>query len=117
MMLPDFTPVTDVIPAPPEYRLELRGPQKVWPDIQKLDDGRLVLDWWRAADGLAMVRVWRREDHPNMGLLPPNTPRVVKSLFSADGQLKRLRATHCDNSIPSALAAWDMFKRNLKRAA
>ena len=126
MPLPDFTPKTSIV------AFEKPAFAKPWggamPPLHKLPNGELVVDWYQHREeppevvtflqrhhpnyvphpkaGLAVATVWRREDHPNKALLPPNAPRTVKALYRADVQLAMLRSAY--DTTP-ALDAWESY--------
>jgi hypothetical protein len=111
--LPSYRPVgAEWIPVPASYRLEHHGPTKVFPDIQKLPDGRLALDWYRALDGRPMVKAWRQADHYNMAQLPSTCPRVVRQLYRAEFQLRWLRMVEAwwwFKAVYEAERAWEKW--------
>lgn len=119
MTLPDFKPITEEIEAPSEYRPQLRGPQVVWPAVQKLSDGSLAVDWWQGADGKIMIRKWNNADHPNMKALPVNAPRTVKQLYRREFQLRLLRAvgTAAQRDINRAETDWKSYASKPQRPA
>ena len=104
--MPDCEPITETIPAPPSFRHEEWGPNSQFPPIQKMPDGRLIVDWWTSKDGMIMCKIWTRADHPNMATLPEDAPRAVRTVYTADIQLAMLRGTN-----EQALAAMDAWER------
>lgn len=113
--LPDWSPITKIIEAPESYVPEYRGPEKFLPEIQSLPDGGLAIDWWVdrparcAGPAKILIRVWRRADHPNIAKLPRHCPRIVRSLYTADYQLRTLRAGSCDPKVSEVDRAWINF--------
>lgn len=103
MTLPRFLPVKHWLPATAPGR----GHGSVYPPIEKLADGRLIVD--RCGVEIA---VFDNRDHPNAALLPPGTPRAVVRLYRRDWQLRFLRAVEAGPilaEIEAALAAWTRF--------
>jgi hypothetical protein len=100
--LPPFSPSLDEIEMPAAELLALRGgrvqsQEEQYPPIAKMPDGRLIVESYEARnpfDGMMRCFLWRREDHPNLLLLPEHTPRAVKALYRADGQLAYLRGNY-----------------------
>jgi hypothetical protein len=134
MLLPDWNPITTVEVAPVQIRITYNSPG-LFP-LQKLPDGRLVVDGWSGAprrvevvrtgpegqrrvvpkllpSPLRYMRVWRREDHPNIHMLPKHCPRVVRSLYRAETQLRLIRSVHYDSTFWDEIEdAWMAFIRN-----
>lgn len=136
MELPDFWPVgVRCIKKPRGFKLKKHIQSSQYPPIQKLGEF-LVIDWWKEYkkiskfmyrhlpipydmlfgnyNGHYVLKIWKKEDHPNLKLLPPNTPRTVKRLYLAEVQLSILR-----NAITLELydvwEAWRKFQLNLNR--
>lgn len=115
LRLSSYSPQVEEIEAPISFVPEYRGPQKVFPDIQRLPDGRLAVDWWKSADGKILVKAWGRAPYPNINLLPASCPRIVKALYSEAGQLRLLRMTEFPFAeFGAILNAWETFARNVR---
>ena len=105
--MPAYRPITE------EVRLERpqrpRAQTAQFPPIEKLPDGRLIVNEWPLPYGETrkhcIAIVWTRADHPNHAMIPPGAPRVVRALYKTDGQLAFLRGDY-DLAI-RALDAWD----------
>lgn len=109
--LPDYRPATEEI-EPPLGFVPAHHPQAAqFPPLQKLDDGRLVVDVWWSIGGIATLKVWEQRDHPNLTQLPANAPRMVKALYQRRGQLAYLRGDY--ELAVRAMDAWEAFQ--LKR--
>ena len=110
--LPGWHPITEEIPAPPSFKLEEWGPGVQFPPIQKMPDGRLIVQWWDTAQWWKespkiMCKVWTPGDHPNMAALPDDAPRAVRAAYLASNQLAMLRGNY-DSSI-AAMEAWQRY--------
>lgn len=80
----------------------------VYPPIEKLADGRLIVD--RCGEEIA---VFDNRDHPNAALLPAGVPKAVRRLYRRDWQLRFLRAVEAGPiiaDIDAAMAAWSGFQ-------
>lgn len=103
MVLPDYEPETEVV--------EIHGIDGCYPmgqvfhPIVKLPDGRVAVDVWVSGDRV-LGRAWRRQDHPNLKNLPAGTPKSVKSIYTAAGQLAYMRMTECFGSPVVAAHDW-----------
>jgi len=109
--MPDFTPPTEVVQAPWAGTGGYSYGMLLHP-IVKSPDGRLAVDvWFDPRSETTMAKVWRRQDHPNLGNLPRNVPRKVKALYRADGQLAFMRHEGDVFTSPAWLAmnAWDAY--------
>lgn len=113
--LPDYSPKTEVVEALGAGKGRFSYGQTFHP-IVKAPDGRLVVDVWVRPGGKTMVRLWRREDHPNLSVLPVNAPRKVKALYRADGQLAYLRSSeYWTNPLKLAIEAWEEYHAQLNK--
>lgn len=68
--------------------------------------GRLTWQW--------EVKVFENRDHPNIGLLPSNAPRIVKRMFKREYQLRLIRATDAAPLMAesrAAEAAWNEYQK------
>lgn len=104
--LPRYDPVTEERSAPPEFVAKEYG--STFPELQTLADGYIVVDWWKGLDDIT-VKVWKRGDHPNLKLLPDDTPQIVKNMYRASKQLAILRMTALDSSGMDVGDAWDAY--------
>ncbi len=132
MHLPDWKPITREIIL--DRRAREYSQAALFPPVEKLPDGGLVVNEWNAApvhvwetkpspwgeEGLRVrtfypekthAVVWDRADHPNLSALPANAPRAVNALYRADGQLAYLRGDY--DLVERAGAAWDRYQEAL----
>jgi len=132
MELPDYTPVgVKWIKAPWLWKSRKIPVGTTYPPIKKYkeflvldeyrskplininkDEGRLRI-WFQIQGGMNL-KIWKKEDHPNLKLLPENAPRAVKKLYYADYQLAYLRMTDCLSYLNDADLArkkWTEFNR------
>lgn len=77
--------------------------------IEKAPDGRLAVDVYMGREGPRAL-LWRREDHPNLPRLPDGTPRAIKRLYTAEGQMLVLRQ-ECDYFGSIQKAAFDALEK------
>lgn len=99
-------------PAPVGFTPAVYG--SVYPPIQKLPDGRLVVDQSRRQDGSYDVAVFDNRDDPAIGQLPLYCPRSVRQLFRREWRLRFLRATEAASilaDIDRALHDWAEFNK------
>jgi hypothetical protein len=113
-VLPDWEPFTEEVENPcPPFSAGPWSQAAQFPPIQKLADGRIVVDWW-VGSGRVVAKAWRRADHPNISLLPWNAPRSVKTMYRADTQLAYLRGDV--SAAEKAMDAWEQYVVSSKRA-
>lgn len=128
--LPDFQPVgVKWINAPIWWKARKRPLSQIYPPIKKYGE-YLILDeclgrdlfnktwsenyWfrlWICIPGRLKLKVWKKEDHPNMKLLPDNVPRLVKRLYDQSFQLAYLRMTDCSSFIEAICLAEEAWKK------
>lgn len=81
---------------PDWYRWEEYGPGGQ-PKIQKKPDSNVLgIDFHIDRDGNYLVKCWEKKDHSNLELLLKeykNCPRIVKSVYKKEFQLRILRMT------------------------
>ena len=112
-MLPDYAPVTEEVKLPDDWDITYSQSAQ-FPPIKKFPDGRLIVDMWADGKGGKVGKAWAKADHVNLTKLPPNTPRSVKSLYTADGQLAYIRGDY-DRAI-KADQAWESYLLNVELA-
>ena len=112
-MLPDYAPVTEEVKLPDDWDITYSQSAQ-FPPIKKFPDGRLIVDMWADGKGGKVGKAWTKADHVNLTKLPPNTPRSVKSLYTADGQLAYIRGDY-DRAI-KADQAWESYLLNVELA-
>jgi hypothetical protein len=113
MTLPDYAPVTEEVKLPDDWDITY-SQSALFPPIKKFPDGRLIVDMWADGKGGKVGKAWTKADHVNLTKLPPNTPRPVKSLYTADGQLAYIRGDY-DRAI-KADQAWESYLLNVELA-
>ena len=113
MTLPDYAPVTEEVKLPDDWDITYSQSAQ-FPPIKKFPDGRLIVDMWADGKGGKVGKAWTKADHVNLTKLPPNTPRPVKSLYTADGQLAYIRGDY-DRAI-KADQAWESYLLNVELA-
>lgn len=114
-LLPEFWPAVEMLEGPaddfPGFKPQPWSQAAQFPPVQKLNDGRLVVDWW-AGSGVFGIKAWTRADHPNLSLIPNGAPRVVRALYRADVQFAMLRGDY--GPVMRAVDAWNDWHANMR---
>lgn len=131
--LPDYKPVgVKEVKAPFWWRQQEIPLGVVFPKIKKYKEYLVINEYgmrplfeykkdegwfkfWVCIERGFTLKIWKKEDHPNIKLLPLGVPRVVKKLYLAEYQLAYLRMTDCSSYMrddSTARAAWETFNRN-----